>query len=675
MNETELSRLLLDHFAGRVVRKDLTKLIRQGANVPVYVLEYLLGMYCASDDEQVIAVGLETVKRILSENYVRPDEAEKVKSKIREQGSYKIIDKVTVKLNTKKDVYEADLSNLGVNRVEIGTHYVKDYEKLLAGGIWCMIELRYLFEESANRSPFVIADLKPIQMPNMDIQEIMEGRRAFTRDQWIDVLMRSIGMEPANLKARTKWLLLNRLIPLVENNYNCCELGPRSTGKSHVYKEISPSSILVSGGQTTVANLFYNMGSRTVGLVGLWDVVAFDEIANVGSVNETVDLMKDYMASGSFSRGKDSISAYASMVFIGNINDSVDTLVKTSHLFAPFPDKLIDSAFFDRFHAYIPGWEVPKFRPSLFTDDYGLIVDYLAEYFREMRKYSYADAIDKFFKLGKDLNQRDVIAVRRTVSGLIKLLFPNGEYSKEDIRECLEYAMEARRRVKEQLKKIGGIEFYDVHFSYIDNETMEEHFVAVPEQGGNKLIPEGPMNPGHLHIVAAAPSGKQALYRLELQVLPGTGKLALSGFGSQTKVRESLRVAFDSFKANATTVSAGLKVNQSDYHLHLVDYYNAGASEAFALAGFVSLCSGALGKPLQDQLVLLGDMSLGGSIQPARSLAESLQIAFDNGGRRLLMPMSSVGDIPTVPGELFAKFQVSFYADPVDAAFKALGAN
>lgn len=675
MNETELSRLLLDHFAGRVVRKDLTKLIRQGANVPVYVLEYLLGMYCASDDEQVIAEGLESVKRILSENYVRPDEAEKVKSKIREQGSYKIIDKVTVKLNTKKDVYEADLSNLGVNRVEIGTHYVKDYEKLLAGGIWCMIELRYLFEESANRSPFVIADLKPIQMPNMDIQEIMEGRRAFTRDQWIDVLMRSIGMEPANLKARTKWLLLNRLIPLVENNYNCCELGPRSTGKSHVYKEISPSSILVSGGQTTVANLFYNMGSRTVGLVGLWDVVAFDEIANVGSVNETVDLLKDYMASGSFSRGKDSISAYASMVFIGNINDSVDTLVKTSHLFAPFPDKLIDSAFFDRFHAYIPGWEVPKFRPSHFTDDYGLIVDYLAEYFREMRKYSYADAIDKFFKLGKDLNQRDVIAVRRTVSGLIKLLFPNGEYSKEDIRECLEYAMEARRRVKEQLKKIGGIEFYDVHFSYIDNATMEEHFVAVPEQGGNKLIPEGPMNPGHLHIVAAAPSGKQALYRLELQVLPGTGKLALSGFGSQTKVRESLRVAFDSFKANATTVSAGLKVNQSDYHLHLVDYYNAGASEAFALAGFVSLCSGALGKSLQDQLVLLGDMSLGGSIQPARSLAESLQIAFDNGGKRVLMPMSSVGDIPTVPGELFAKFQVSFYADPVDAAFKALGAN
>jgi len=675
MNDTSVNQLLLEHFAGRVVRKDLTKLIRQGANVPVYVLEYLLGMYCASDDDQVISDGLSTVKRILAENYVRPDEAEKVKSKIRELGSYKIIDKVSVTLNTRKDVYEARLSNLGAGRIEISTHYVKDFEKLLTGGIWCMIEMRYLFEESANRSPFVIADLTPIQMPNMDINEVFTGRRAFTKDQWIDVLMRSIGMEPANLKMRTKWLLLNRLIPLVENNYNCCELGPRSTGKSHVYREISPSSILVSGGQTTVANLFYNMGSKTVGLVGMWDVVAFDEVANIGGVNETVDLMKDYMAAGSFSRGKDTIQAYASMVFIGNINDSVDTLVKTSHLFAPFPEKMVDSAFFDRFHAYIPGWEIPKFRPSFFTDDYGLIVDYLAEYFREMRKYSHADAIDKYFKLGNDLNQRDVIAVRRTVSGLVKLLFPHGEFGKDDIQECLEYAMEARRRVKEQLKKIGGIEFYDVHFSYIDNETMEEKFVAVPEQGGNRLILEGSMNPGHLHVIAPAPSGKQALYRFELQVLPGSGKLALSGFGSHTKVKEGLKVAFDYFKANATSVSAGLKVNQSDFHMHMVDYYNTGPSEAFALVGFVSLCSGALGKPVQDQMVILGNMSLGGSVEQARSLAESLQIAFDNGAKRLLMPMSSVNDIPSVPGELFSKFQVSFYADPVDAAFKALGAS
>lgn len=673
MSDKSLTQLLLEHFPGRIVRKDLTKLIKEGANVPVYVLEYLLGMYCASDDEAVIEEGMKSVKKILAENYVRPDEAEKVKSKVRELGSYKIIDKVGVKLNTKRDVYEATLWNLGVGNIEISPAYVKDYEKLLAGGIWCMIELKYDFDENSPRSPFVIQDLKPIQMPNMDINEALEGRKAFTKDQWIDALLRSIGMEPQNLKQRVKWLLLNRLIPLVENNYNCCELGPRNTGKSHVYKEISPSSILISGGQTTVANLFYNMGTKTVGLVGLWDVVAFDEIANLGSVNETVELMKDYMASGSFARGKDSVQAYASMVFIGNINDSVDTLVKTNHLFAPFPEKMIDSAFFDRFHSYIPGWEVPKYRPSFFTNDYGFIVDYLAEFFREMRKRNFGDAIQKHFKLGKDLNQRDVIAVRKTVSGLMKLIYPHGEFTKDDVRECLIFALEVRRRVKEQLKKIGGIEFYDVHFSFIDIETMEETFVAVPEQGGNKLIPEGNLNPGHLHVVAPSLAGKQSLYRLELQVISGSGKLNLSGFGGTTHVKEGLKIAFDFFKANATSVSSSLKVNQSDYHVHLVDFYNAGASEHMALAGFVSLCSGLLGKPIQNQMVILGNMSLGGSIEPARSLAESLQIALDSGAKRVLLPMSSVGDIPSVPGELFAKFQVSFYADAVDAVFKALG--
>lgn len=675
MSDESITQLLLEHFAGRVVRKDLTKLIKEGANVPVYVLEYLLGMYCASDDKAVIAEGMKSVKKILAENYVRPDEAEKVKSKVRELGSYKIIDKVGVKLNTKRDVYEAALWNLSVGNIEVAPHYVKDYEKLLAGGIWCMIELKYDFDENSPRSPFVIRDLKPIQMPNMDVNEVLEGRRAFSKGQWIDVLLRSIGMEPQNLEQRTKWLLLNRLVPLVENNYNCCELGPRNTGKSHVYKEISPSSILISGGQTTVANLFYNMGSKTVGLVGLWDVVAFDEVANIGSVNETIELMKDYMASGSFARGKDSVQAYASMVFVGNINDSVDTLVKTSHLFAPFPERMIDSAFFDRFHAYIPGWEVPKYRPSFFTNDYGFIVDYLAEFFREMRKRSFGDAIQKHFRLGKDLNQRDVIAVRKTVSGLLKLIHPNGEFTKDDVRECLIYAMEVRRRVKEQLKKIGGIEFYDVHFSFIDNETMEETFVAVPEQGGNKLIPEGSLNPGHLHVVAPSLDGKQSLYRLELQVISGSGKLNLSGFGSNAHVKEGLKIAFDFFKANAPSVSQSLKVNQSDYHVHLVDFYNAGPSEHLALAGFVSLCSGLLGKPIQSQMVILGNMSLGGTIAPARGLAESLQIALDSGCKRLLLPMSSVGDIPSVPGDLFAKFQTSFYADAVDAVFKALGAG
>lgn len=671
-----LDELLNKTFPGKVVRKDLTKLVKEGANVPVYVLEYLLGMYCASDDEETIREGMNTVKRVLAENYVRPDEAEKVKSKIRERGSYKIIDKVTVRLNEKRNVYEALLSNLGVKDAEIPDHYVREFEKLLVGGIWCIISIQFYHEEGQKGSPFIISDLKPIQMPNMDMEEVYQGRKAFTEEQWIDVLMRSTGMEPTTLNPRVKWHMLARMIPLVENNFNVCELGPRGTGKSHIYKEISPNSILISGGQTTVANLFYNMGRRTVGLVGLWDVVAFDEVAGITFKDKDgVQIMKDYMASGSFARGKDAVSAYASMVFVGNINQPVDTLVKTSHLLSPFPEAMIDSAFFDRFHAYIPGWEIPKMRPEFFTNQYGLIVDYLAEFMREMRKQTFGDAIDRFFKLGNNLNQRDTIAVRRTVSGLLKLLYPHGEYDKEAVRRCLEYALEARRRVKEQLKKIGGMEFFDVHFSYIDQETLEERWITVPEQGGGKLIPEGPLKPGVLHSVATGTSGHLGLYRLETQVTAGNGKLTTSGLGSNSAAKEAVKVAFDFLKANLSRISGHAKAGDHDFHLHAVELHNTGAARAMTLASFVAFCSGALGKPIQSQMVVLGDMSLGGSVVPVENLAECLQVAFDAGAKRILIPMSSAADIPTIPAELFTKFQTSFFSDPVDAVFKAFGVD
>ena len=672
--DPNLDDLLNAHFAGRVVRKDLTKLVKEGANVPVYVLEYLLGNYCASNDRVVIEDGLATVKRVLAENYVRPDEAEKVKSTIRERGSLKVIDKVTVKLNEKRDVYEALLSNLGTKGVEIGPGTVRKYEKLLAGGIWSIITMQYFYEEGQKGSPFIIDALNPIQMPNMDMDELFAGRRQFTEAQWIDVLLRSCGYEPTHFDERTKWHLLCRLVPLVENNYNVCELGPRGTGKSHIYKEISPNSILISGGQTTVANLFYNLASRTVGLVGLWDVVAFDEVAGISfKDNAGVQIMKDYMASGSFARGRDQVNADASMVFVGNINQPVDTLVKTSHLLAPFPEAMIDSAFFDRLHAYIPGWEIPKMRPEFFTNQYGLIVDYLAAFLREMRKRNFGDAIDKYFKPGRDLNQRDTIAVRHTVSGLLKLLYPNEEYGKEAVRRCLEYALETRRRVKEQLKKIGGMEFYDVHFSYIDPETMEERFISVPEQGGGALIPDGPLNPGVLHTIATGSSGRLGVYRIETQVTAGNGKLTLSGVGSNTTAKESNKVGFDYFKANASSVSASAKPADHDFHLHVVELQNTGPTTAMTLATFVALCSGILGKPVQSQMVVFGSMSLGGSSIPVENLAGSLQVAFDAGAKRILLPMASVGDIPTIPGELFAKFQTSFYSDPRDAAFKSLG--
>jgi len=672
----ELSRKLNQYFAGRVVRKDLTKKIKEGANVPVYVLEYLLGMYCATDDEDGISEGVETVKRILAENFVRPDEAEKVKSKIREIGKYTVIDKVSVKLNEKKDVYEAEFSNLGIKGVAISPTYVKQYEKLLCGGIWCIIKMDYYYDEEARgTSPFNISNLTPIQMPNLDMEEIINGRKYFTKDEWIDIILRSIGMEPTRFENNVKWHLLARMIPLVENNYNLCELGPRGTGKSHVYKEISPNSILVSGGQTTVANLFYNMASRQIGLVGLWDCVAFDEVAGITFKDKDgIQIMKDYMASGSFARGKEEKNASASMVFVGNINQSVDVLLKTSHLFEPFPEAMAnDTAFFDRMHYYIPGWEIPKMRPEFFTDEYGFITDYVSEFMREMRKRSFSDTLDKFFKLGNNLNQRDVIAVRKTVSGLVKLIYPNGEFARDDIEEILRYALVGRRRVKEQLKKIGGMEFYDVHFSYIDNETMSEEFVSVPEQGGGKIIPEGMGKPGHLYTIARGKSGMIGAYKIETQVISGTGKFERTGLGSDREAKESIETAFRYFRANSKNISGSISVTTKDYLMHVQDIHGVGMTSELALAAFVALCSGALGKPPQSQLVVLGSLSIGGTIIKVEELANVLQVCFDSGAKRVLLPMASAVDIPTVPPELFAKFQISFYQSPEDAVFKALG--
>lgn len=678
VSTVELDKKLNEVFAGRVVRKDLTKLIKEGANVPIYVLEYLLGMYAATDDEESISEGVTRVKKILSENFVRPDEAEKIKSKIREVGQYSIIDKISVRLNPKRDTYEAEFSNLGLKDVPISSSYVKEFDKLLAGGIWCMLKMDYYYdEEQKNISPFSISSLKPIQMPNMDLNEIIEGRKEFTKDEWIDILIRSTGMEPTQLNDRVKWHLLLRLVPLVENNYNVCELGPRGTGKSHVYKEISPNSILVSGGQTTVANLFYNMSSRTVGLVGMWDVVAFDEVAGIKFKDKDgIQIMKDFMASGSFARGKEEKTASASMVFVGNINQSVDSLIKTSHLFAPFPEGMNnDSAFFDRMHYYLPGWEIPKMRPDFFTDRYGFIVDYLAEYFREMRKRSFGDSIDQYFKLGNNLNQRDVNGVRRTVSGLMKLLYPHGEFTKEDVEEVLQYALEGRRRVKEQLKKIGGMEFYDVMFSYIDKESLQEEYVSVPEQGGGKLIPEGMGRPGHVYTIGVGESGMIGVFKLENQVVSGSGKFEKSGVGSNRGVKESLDTAYRYFTANSKSISGTISIKTKDYLMHIADLQGIGLTPQLAVAELIGLCSGALEKPVQESTVVLGNMTVGGTIEKVEELANVLQVCVDAGAKKVLIPASSVVDFQTVPSDLLIKVQPIFYSDPIDAVIKALGVN
>ena len=691
----EIKEKLRQNFDGKIVRKDLTKKIKEGANVPVYVLEFLLGQYCSSDDEAIIEKGVQNVKRILADNFVRPDEAQKILSQLRKKGSHTVIDMITVNLDIKKNCFFASFSNLGLDKVPIADEYPEKYDRLLCGGIWCIVQLDYEVEgdnnfglvdlggeplqssqkKQKNLTPISIRKLTPIQMPHIDIDELKRGHKAFTKDEWLDILLRSIGMEPDEFTEREKWLLLTRMIPLVENNFNLCELGPRSTGKSHLYKEISPNSILISGGQTTVANLFYNMGRKSVGLVGLWDCVAFDEVAGIKFKDKDgIQIMKDYMASGSFARGKEEKAASASMVFVGNINQSVDVLLKTSSLFDPFPPEMgTDTAFLDRIHCYLPGWEIPKFRPEHFTNDYGFISDYLAEFIRELRKEQYGDALDHYFRLGKNLNQRDTIAVQRMVDGYLKLMYPDGVFDKSELEEVLQISLEMRRRVKEQLKKLGGMEFYDVNFSYIDLEDMSEHYVSVPEQGGGKLIPDGMCNPGQVYTVSRGKSGMIGVFRLESQMLPGSGKFERTGLGSDRDCKESTNTAFNFLKANGKRISGGISTASKDYIINYQDLQGIGMTGKLALPTLIALCSIALGRPTVSTLAVLGEISISGTILKVDELANSLQVCLDSGAKKVLLPITSAADFGTVPPELVGSFNLIFYSSAEDAVFKALG--
>lgn len=689
---------LRQNFDGKIVRKDLTKKIKEGANVPVYVLEFLLGQYCSSDDDEIIERGVQTVKRILADNFVRPDEAQKILAQLRKKGSHTVIDMVTVRLDIRQDCFFAEFSNLGLGNVPIADEYPEKFDRLLCGGIWCIVQLDYEAEGDADlrlaeddddsqtdvkqkkqkdMSPISIRKLTPIQMPHIDIDELKQGRKAFTKEEWLDVLLRSIGMEPDELSYREKWLLLTRMIPLVENNFNLCELGPRSTGKSHLYKEISPNSILISGGQTTVANLFYNMGRKSVGLVGLWDCVAFDEVAGIRFKDKDgVQIMKDYMASGSFARGKEEKAASASMVFVGNINQSVDVLLKTSSLFDPFPPEMgTDTAFLDRMHCYLPGWEIPKFRPEHFTNDYGFISDYLAEFIRELRKEQYGDALDHYFRLGKNLNQRDTIAVRRMVDGYLKLLYPDGDFSKDELEEVIQISLEMRRRVKEQLKKLGGMEFYDVNFSYIDNETFEEHYVSVPEQGGGKLIPEGMCNPGQVYTVSRGKSGMIGVFRLECQMMAGNGKFERTGIGTDREAKEASNTAFNFLKANGNRISGNISTTTKDYIVNYQDLQGIGMTSKLAMSTLVALSSIALGRSVQSSMVVLGEISISGTLIKIEELANTLQVCLDSGAKKILMPATCMPELATVPDDLSTAFDFILYKSAEEAVIKALGAN
>lgn len=674
----ELDQKLADAFPGRVVRKDLVRQTKVGFNVPVYVLEYLLGQYCASTDPEVVAKGLNYVRETLSRSYVRADESEKVKAITRQKGRHRILDKVKASLDTNVNHFWAELVNLGVKDALIADDIVYGYDKLLVGGIWALVDLIYDpdFQERGVTRPFAIERLKPIQQPSTDLSDFLAVRGSFSTDEWLDMLLRSLGLEPTHpdFTRRKKLLHLMRLIPMVETNYNLLELGPRATGKSFVYREISPYAILISGGQTTVAQLFMHLGTGRIGLVGLWDVVAFDEVAGVRFKDPNgVQILKDFMESGSFSRGKEEVPAEAAIVFNGNLDGDVATLVKTSHLLRPLSEQMQDLALIDRIHFYLPGWELDKMRPEYLTDHYGLVVDYITEVWRSLRKTSYADLVDRHFSLGSHLNQRDVRAVRKTVSGLVKLLHPDGQMSQDELEEYLQLAMEGRRRVKEQLRRMGGLEFWAVNFSYIDLETRQETFVAVPEQTSGGLITPGQLDPGVTFTVGTDQAdGRLVIFRIEGQAMKGNGKLRVTGSPSRA-VRDAVDTAHTYLKSQSSRLGLSKNPNDYDLHVQLVNLMGAKEGSETGVAFFVAMVSALLSKPMVESLVVLGEMSLRGGLLKVDLLTERLQLAMDNGAKRVLLPAENKRDFADIPSDVLDKLQIIFYSDPISAAFRAAG--
>jgi ATP-dependent Lon protease len=662
-------------FAGKVVRKDLVRKVKVGANVPVFVLEYLLGKYCATDDPAAIDAGLRVVNNTLTANFVRPDEANKVQSLVKDKGKHTLIDKIKVRYLSDDDKHWAELVNFGHKYVHIPEHYLRDFDRLLMGGIWAQIDIRHQYDEEATgkRSPFWIDDLKPIQLATFDLDEYRECRRQFSSDEWIDLLIRSVGLEPTHFERRLKILFLIRLLPLCEPNYNLVELGPRGTGKSYAYQEISPYVILLTG-PTTVANLFYNMATGKMGLVGIWDAIAFDEVADLQKMpKEVVTTLKTYCESGMFARGKDSLSGQASLAMFGNTNQPVEVMVRSSHLFVPMPDVIReDMAFLDRIHYYIPGWEIPKMRVEFFTDRYGFVVDYLAEALRELRKHNFTEVIDRHYSLGSHLNARDVKAVRKTVSGLVKLLYPHGELSGQELAELVEMGLEGRRRVKEQLKKMGSFEYYQTSFSYIDNDTREERFVGVPEQGGKDTISTDPLAPGSVYAASVDDQGKVGLYRLEVGCSPGTGKLKIAG-GIVGTMRESINRAFAYLQGQKGKMGIAQQVDTTDFHVEAIDLLANRVPCEAGIALVVAIYSAVKRHSVQPGLMILGDLSIQGNIKPVKSLAEPLQLGRDNGARRALVPLENKRNFLEVSGDVVERVDPIFFADPMTAAMKALG--
>jgi ATP-dependent Lon protease len=673
----ELDQLANQVFPGLVVRKDLLRRMRNAFGVPAFVIEFLLGKYCASTEEEVINEGLEFVRETLSSKYVKPDEREVVKSLIKQHTKYEVIDKISVELVETHDKYWARLSNLNLDFINIDESEVRNHDRLLMGGIWAEIGLRYdesFIFKNQNR-PFFVESIRPIQLSTRNISRFVDGRKHFSRDQWLDLLMRSMGYEPSHpyFTPRRKLHYMLRLLPFVEKNFNSVELGPRGTGKSFVYQQMSPYCHLISGGQTTTAQMFVNLASGQRGLVCLWDVVAFDEAAGIRFTDKSgLNIMKGYMEDGVFSRGRDIITAEGSVVFVGNLDGDIETIVRTSNLFYPMPREM-DTAFYDRIHAYIPGWEFQKTRDDVYTNHFGLVTDYLAEVFKEERKGSYADYAERDFRFGAHLGGRDQKAVRKIVSGLLKLLHPEGQVTRQEIGEYLAYAMEMRRRVKEQLRKMGGLEYWDTSFSYIEKDSGQETFVPLPEMGGGTLITEASLPPGSVYTIGTDLEDRRlALFLIQSQMNPGSGRIIPLG-NLSTKMKEAVKTADAHLKANLNNLGIEHDLNSYDFTIQAINLNQAKEGAETAVAFFLSMVSAILGKPLLERTVVLGEMSVQGMLLKVNALPERMQLAVESGAKRILIPSENKRDLPEVPDAILTAIQWQFYDSPTRAAILGLG--
>lgn len=665
----ELDKKALEHFRGFVVKKDLVGIIKGGANVPAFVLEYLLANTCSTEDEEKLNEGMENVKTILRNHYVNPEESSLIQSKLREKGRYKIIDKISVELDAQRDRYWANISNSNIKKANIGDDLVKNHEKLLLGGIWAIIEMEYdpMITIGSTVYPFLVKDIKPIQLSTFDNSKISDKRKDFSKEEWKKLILRSAGYEPFSegLDERKLNLLLCRLIPMVEANFNMVELGPRSSGKSYIYKEITPYAILISGGQGSVAQLFVNNTTGRVGAVGIWDAICFDESTDkLFKDSDAIPLMKDYMESGSFSRARGGeISGSASIILNGNINQPVETVLQTSHLFSPLSSEVNhDTAFLDRINLFLPGWEITKFSPQNFTSHFGFSTDFFSEILKSQRKSTYYNALDKYFTLGSHIKQRDSKSIRKIISGFIKLMHPDGIFTKQDVLDYLVIAMEMRRRVKEQLKRIGGMEFWDTNFSYIDKETQEEFFVNLPEEKGKSLIEATPLSPGVCYT-ATSDGVNNTLVKIEVVAIKGSGKMNITGTSSQ-EVKENIKNTFNYLRANEKSIlNEQHTLSGYDLNIQISNMLGASISGGIGSAVYVAIISAIYKKNLKAGLAVLGNISIGGAVERAQNFADKVTLLSENGARTVLVPMDNLTEIGTLPTSVLGKTDVPFYGN------------